>query len=255
MEKDSIRALTDQRPFTMLYDDFLESDVLTIYEKMVFICLKRYANKENQCFPSLNTLTRITGLSKRKIQDCIKSMIEKGVVTKEAQNRESGAKSSNLYTLYDRAEIWQKKKPESDIAKESESGAFQKSECVTDNTAKPAESQERYPMDDIKSYFDYDVIAGRVDRETTDAVFNVLYDALNTTKPALKAAGQDRPVMVVIGKLMKLDYNDIIFVIEQYHKQTDRITNASAYILTQLYSAKEQNHLDLMNLGHHNGDF
>lgn len=61
--------------------------------------------------------------------------------------------------------------------------------------------------------------------------------------------------MVVIGKLMKLQPDDLVYSIDIYHKQTDRIKNVKDYLLTILYHAKEQAYLDLMNLGHHNGDF
>ena len=61
--------------------------------------------------------------------------------------------------------------------------------------------------------------------------------------------------MVVIGKLMKLESEDLVYSIEKYHEQTERIKNVKAYLLTILYNAREQRHLDVSNLGHHNGDF
>ncbi len=33
------------------------------------------------------------------------------------------------------------------------------------------------------------------------------------------------------------------------------IKNVKSYLLTILYNSREQNHLNIMNLGHHNGDF
>lgn len=61
--------------------------------------------------------------------------------------------------------------------------------------------------------------------------------------------------MVVIGRLMKLQPDDLIYSIDKYHKQTDRIKNVKSYLLTILYNSREQNHLDIVNLEHHNGDF
>ena len=61
--------------------------------------------------------------------------------------------------------------------------------------------------------------------------------------------------MVVIGKLMKLQPDDLIYSIDMYHQQDQRIKNVKGYLLTILYSSREQQHLDIMNLGHTNHDF
>lgn len=128
-----------------------------------------------------------------------------------------------------------------------------------DTTTNSGESQdlERYTLEQIRQLFDYNVmIADHSERKTDiDIVFNILYDALNCTKPSIRVDGQDKPSMVVISKLMKLDQSDLWYAIEKYHEQHDRIKNVNAYLLTILYHAKEQSYLDLMNLGHYNGDF
>ena len=128
-----------------------------------------------------------------------------------------------------------------------------------DTTTNSGESQdlERYTLDQIKQLFDYDImIADHSERKTDiDIVFTILYDALNWAKPTIRVDGQDKPSMVVISKLMKLEQSDLWYTIEKYHEQQERIKNVNAYLLTILYHAKEQSYLDLMNLGHHNGDF
>ena len=53
--------------------------------------------------------------------------------------------------------------------------------------------------------------------------------------------------MVVIGKLMKLTSFEIMYAIGQNNKQTGKINNPTAYMLTLLYHAKEQMHLDVTN--------
>lgn len=127
-----------------------------------------------------------------------------------------------------------------------------------DTTTNSGESQlERYTLDQIKQLFDYDImIADHPERKTDiDIVFTILYDALNWTKPTIRVDGQDKPILTVIGRLMKLEQSDLWYAIEKYHEQQERIKNVNAYLLTILYHAKEQSYLDLMNLGHHNGDF
>ena len=68
MPRKRLKSASDQRPFTMVYNDFLESSVLDYYEKLVFICLKRFAdNNTLKAFPSMARMSEITGISKRKI--------------------------------------------------------------------------------------------------------------------------------------------------------------------------------------------
>lgn len=112
-------------------------------------------------------------------------------------------------------------------------------------------------MEDIKELYEYESLIIQYPEKQTDIdiVFDILYDTLNTQKKTVRVNGEDKPRMVVIGKLMKLQPSDLVYSVDKYHEQTERIKNVKAYLLTILYHAREQAHLDLMNLGHHNGDF
>ena len=96
MARRKIKNATDQRKFIMVYHDFLESNLLTLDEKMTFVILKKFADSNNQCFPSLKKLADITGVSKRKIQDVIKSLEKKHVLSIESRIKSDGGRSSNL---------------------------------------------------------------------------------------------------------------------------------------------------------------
>lgn len=125
------------------------------------------------------------------------------------------------------------------------------------DTTNESKSQERYSMDFLKQRFEYKALISQYQekQEDIDIVFNLLYDTVNTQKPTIRINGQDKPAAVVIGRLMKLEFWDIPYAIDKYHEQTGRIKNVKAYLLTILYHAREQSHLDMMNLGHYNGDF
>ena len=84
---------------------------------------------------------------------------------------------------------------------------------------------------------------------------NILYDALNCNKPTIRVSGEDKPTMVVIGRLMRLNYETIIYVIDKYAEQTIKINNHDAYLLTMLYKAEEQMYLDITNQVQHNMDW
>lgn len=166
----------------------------------------------------------------------------------------------NRQKLYDQLakEFNKEKGPVDEPTKEHSQAPQNYNLPVNKDNAKEAKSQaERYTMQDIKSLYDYSTLAAEHPerREDIEIVFDILYDTLNSTKPTIRIAGEDKPVMVVIGKLMKLEQSDLIYAIDKFHEQTGRIKNARAYLLTILFNAKEQAYLDLMNLGHHNGDF
>lgn len=127
-----------------------------------------------------------------------------------------------------------------------------------DDTTKVTESQplERYTMEEIRKRYDYYIymLYNPTKRTDIDIVFDILYDALNTTKETLRVNSEDKPAMVVISKLLKLDMEDILYVIEKYREQTGRIKNVKSYLLSMLYNAKEQYHLDIQNQVSHDMD-
>lgn len=294
MARKKIRSATDQRKFTLIYNDFIESNLLNYYEKMIFIVLKKYAdNNTMKAFPSLNKLHKVTGISLSQVKRSINHMKELGVINVEHRNNEIKGHQSNIYTLYDYAEIWsvdtdsseehsititeqisemklvaelrsrgyfvtKEKELASDSDQTTDTSTHINNPNIHKNTTNKIESQvERYTMEDIKELYEYDSLIIQYPKKLTDIdiVFDILYDNLNTQKQTIRVNGEDKPRMVVIGKLMKLQPDDLIYSINKYHEQTERIKNVKAYLLTILYHAKEQSHLDLMNLGHHNGDF
>ena len=276
MARRKTRLSTDQRKFTIVYDDFLESDLLTTYEKIVFIALKKFTNSKNQCFPSFKKLADITGISKRKIQNILKTLEQKHVLNKD------GSKQSNLYTLYDYAEIWtsdngvesaamidelekqrmidilsseyyivKKEESASDALTKETSETDTQSNMIENDTTDSKKSQhlERYTLNEIKQLFDYEIMSydNPLMKNDIDAVMEMLHTAMNTKKSTIRISGEDKPTMVVIGKLMKLHKESILYSIEKFKEQTERIKNPTAYMLTILFNAPEQYHLNIEN--------
>lgn len=291
MAQKKIKSATDQRKFIIIYHDFLESNLLTSHEKMVFIALKKFADSNNQCFPSLKKLANITQISKRKIQDILKSLEQKYIIGIESRSRTDGGDTSNLYTLYDFKELWnagsseevaavidgikekhmietltakgycitKEKETTSAPTKVTDVDSNKNSSDINKDNTKESKSQEleRYTMMDIKVLYEYDSLIIQYPAKQTDIdiIFDILYDTLNSTKQTIRISGENKPSMIVIGKLMKLQPDDLIYSIDKYHEQTNRIKNVKGYLLTMLYNSREQQHLDVMNLGHYNGDF
>lgn len=77
---------------------------LNIYEQMVYIVLRSFANaREATAFPSYSTIAKLGRMSRRKAIDCVATLVEKGLLKKEVRldvtkNRKI-RNTSNLYTI------------------------------------------------------------------------------------------------------------------------------------------------------------
>ncbi len=120
-----INQETDQRPFSVVYHDFLKSIQNGVldnpYQVTVFIYLKMFADSNNQCYPSIKTLASLTNISVSKIKSTLSELEHKGIIYKKNRTRPDGGKSSNLYTLNDYKSTWSTesdKKEEPSVSKE-----------------------------------------------------------------------------------------------------------------------------------------
>lgn len=280
---------TDQRPFTIVYDDFLRCKMLTYYEKMIFIIIKSYANNDTlQAFPSIKTIHQVSGISIAQIKRCLNHMKEIGVIKVEKGEPQNG-KRSNLYTLYDYADLWntgtlpdniedldeerqlvaklkakgyivRKKKDSTKASTTTQSQSHQISKAVsnnannpstTNNTEKAKESQviERYPEQWIIDFYNLNELKEENSTKVAviDTVANILYTILNSTKETIRVNGESKPTMAVVGRMLKLNQDMILYAIDQFIGQTDKIKNPRSYMITCLYNAQEQYELALNN--------
>ena len=90
------------------------------------------------------------------------------------------------------------------------------------------------------------------DQDKIDSVFNILHTTINTTSGNIRIKGDKKALSVVKNKLLKLKDEDIIYAIGKFLERTDKITNTTAYMITLLYNAPEQRHLEMANLAQHN---
>ena len=108
--------------------------------------------------------------------------------------------------------------------------------------------EEPYTLETLKDYFEYRSI--QADEATKEAIFNIIHNVLTSSKAKVKVCGELRPAAMVKSRIMKLSGQDIQFVIEKYieYGRTGRkINNPEAFILSQLYKAKEQAELETQN--------
>ncbi|MFG6319526.1 MAG: helix-turn-helix domain-containing protein [Clostridia bacterium] len=275
---------SNTKPFTIIKNAIIDSEnILNEHEKILYIVLLRYGNK---AFPSLSTLSKKCGFSKSTAQRTIDSLISKGLLKKKNRINKKNGNTSNIYILFDDDKIWEssnknikeiidevtenqmiaeltargyiinkEKEPTSAPTKVTDVSTQSKFFSQPDNTIDFQESQdlEKYTLNQIKELFSYEAMIYDYpdEQEHIDSVMDILHTTLNTSKKTIRIAGTDKPAMVVIGKLMKLDNESILYAIRKYKEQTERIKNPTAYMLTILYMAPEQFQLDITNQVQH----
>ena len=249
-----------------------------------------YGQDEGQVFPSMDTLCQLTSMSRPRATRTITSLIRKGVVKKKrrgltksniytlydnaamweagsaeemkdlAENNIQLSSQEMIEELTRRGAIKiveTKKELTSETGQSTDASTFSDKLNIvltTDNsTLRDTGSQERYSMAEVRELFDYAVLVNdkRCSVSDLDAVMDILYDTLNSNKKTIRVSGENKPAMVVIGKLMKLSYEEILYSIRKFNSITDRIRDPKAYMLTILYTAKEQMNLDVNNQVRH----
>lgn len=115
------------------------------------------------------------------------------------------------------------------------------------------QATERYSMEFLQErlYYEDMLMQEKSDHKIIDTFFHYFYNAVNTNKSTLRVNGEDKPREVVVSVLLKLEYFDFLYAIEQYKNNTTKIRNHGAYIITLLYNAKAQHEADISNQVQH----
>ncbi|WP_432408538.1 helix-turn-helix domain-containing protein [Wukongibacter sp. M2B1] len=97
-----MNKLRDKRKKNWFYleNALVDREDLSSNEKLIYMALARYANEDDEAFPSYNTISKKTSLGKRTIINGVKSLVEKGLVKKTIRFKNSKENNSNLYTLF-----------------------------------------------------------------------------------------------------------------------------------------------------------
>ena len=278
-----IKTSTDQRNFSMIYHDFLDSDFLDSYEKMIFIYLKRFADSEGKCFPSINKLAKVSKFSKSTILRTLKSLEEKEVISIEHRKTDKGNKS-NIYTLHDYAGTWQKKELSAPTTDAQESQHKYKIDNINIKTVEEESQDEKLQCADskdienedtekktveqtepdqsgsgestlkvyeelIKKNIEYENLcnAHQYDVKFIDEIVSNILDVVMSHSKTIKIANEYKNVELVKSVLLKLNYYQIEHVIQKYHQITTRITNKRQYILTMLYNSRLESESSVIN--------
>lgn len=81
--------------YTVIENEIIETDLLDIYEKTLYITLKRFANiQTGEAFPGVKKVSKFAAMSERKARSVISSLTKKGFLKVEHRKNQT-----SIYTL------------------------------------------------------------------------------------------------------------------------------------------------------------
>jgi len=81
--------------FTQIPNSLIISKSFTIYEKMVWIVIKKYLMRHDTCWPGISTIADNARCGDSSVKKAIKSLEERGIITKDKQSN----RKSNIYRI------------------------------------------------------------------------------------------------------------------------------------------------------------
>ena len=104
----------------------------------------------------------------------------------------------------------------------------------------------------IQENIDYECFLDRREKEDVDELIELMVEILMMPDDSVvRIGGADKPVSVVKSRFLKLTYSHIEYVLFSLHRNTSKVANIRAYILTTLYnSSMTMNHYYQAEVNH-----
>ena len=103
------------------------------------------------------------------------------------------------------------------------------------------------PMDETTAYMelireniDYDIMMNSTqwsDRDMYEELYQLICDVVCVPRKTIRIGGEDYPYNLVKGKFLKLNSSHLEYVIGCMKKNTTKVSNIRAYLITALYNA------------------
>lgn len=90
----------------------------------------------------------------------------------------------------------------------------------------------------VKKNIDFDVLLHTYSREQdlVEEIYQLILETVQTEKDMIRIAGEYYPAGFVKGKLLKLNYSHIEYVLECMDKNTTKVRNIKQYLLAALFN-------------------
>lgn len=104
----------------------------------------------------------------------------------------------------------------------------------------------------LQENIDYECFPDRREKEDVDELIELMVEILMMPDDSVvRIGGADKPVSVVKSRFLKLTYSHIEYVLFSLHRNTSKVANIKAYLLTTLYnSSMTMNHYYQAEVNH-----
>ena len=104
----------------------------------------------------------------------------------------------------------------------------------------------------LQENIDYECFPDRREKEDVDELIELMVEILMMPDDSVvRIGGADKPVSVVKSRFLKLTYSHIEYVLFSLHRNTSKVANIRAYLLTTLYnSSMTMNHYYQAEVNH-----
>lgn len=89
----------------------------------------------------------------------------------------------------------------------------------------------------IKENIEYDILVQRYGKERVDETVELMLDVVLSKRTFIRIAGDDFPREIVKSRFLKINSGHIEYVFDCIDKNTTKVGNIKAYLLTALYNA------------------
>ncbi len=122
-------------------------------------------------------------------------------------------------------------------------------------------SQSNQPMDETEAYMElirenieYDAMMMNRqwrERDMYEELYQLMCDVVCVPRKTIRIAGEDYPYSLVKSKFLKLNFSHLQYVIGCMEKNTTKVANIKAYLITALYNAPNtMNHYFAAEVNH-----
>ena len=138
----------------------------------------------------------------------------------------------------------------------SETDPIQSYQSLTADEVYPVEEDVMEKMETyralIQDNIDYECFLDKREREEVDELVELMVEILMLPDESMvRIGGMDKPVSVVKSRFLKLTYSHIEYVLFSLHRNTSKVANIRAYLLTTLYnSSMTMNHYYQAEVNH-----
>ena len=264
--KDGVSAVcTSVRPFVRVSYDLLNNNLLSIKEKLMYICLSAFKNRKTGfCFPSLKTLAGKLRVCKTTASKYINLLTSKGIIKKRSfYNSSTGARSSSRYEFCALPEIppLAPPKPPKEPDKQNNRQHFKDCKEPPENwqiNIKPDEVPpdeafgEPWTDEGVREYFNYpDILTlgaeSGISQKEIDYTLDIIRHNLNAKDESFTYKGEKLPMSLLKSAIEKLDVFNIIYAINKFKARTNKIKNPEGYMRSLLYRAAYQEDMAITN--------